>query len=206
MDIDDVLDSAKKGKKKSKKNKVPTLEIDDKHLSNAINEFRESKNNIKLANAKCKSISECMIVPAAKDFHNKVSQEAGLVFKTVKIIDKDGESVDVDVAKNQYKAVSEDDIDEIKDIVGEDQFGELFESSMHVSLTKEALADQEIVMKLIKAVGKDNFAKYFTVNKVFVPNDAFHEARFIGKPRLKNRINKTIEEGLVNPFSPSVRA
>ena len=203
MDIDSIMDGAAKNPKKSKKNTVPVMMVTDNKVKKAIVAFVRAKEQEKTAKANiCKASED--IVPVAEKFHEAESISRGDVPASVKLQVKDGASVTVDVAKQQYSKIPIDQEEELRDLFGED-FDNYFEKVRTVQLSAKAIKDVDIMTKLIKAVGKERFHEFFEVVSSFKPKPAFHVARFIGKED-KQKARSLINEGKVVPFNPAVKA
>jgi hypothetical protein len=203
MDVDAILASAATDSSKKSKSNVPVLTVEDKTVADAIGKFIDAKNEIATLDATKKDAQED-IVPAAQAFHSEQLAGCAKVPTTVKLMLPDGRSVDVDVAKSQYKKTGVDQEPELKKRFGDD-YEDFFTKAMEIKLTAAALKDKDILAKLIKAVGQENFGKYFKVDHCLKPTDAFHNKRFTDD-KVKATADEVIAEGIVTPYSPAIRA
>lgn len=200
MDVDAIIAGAATDSSK-KKSTVPTKVVNDPEIVKGILDYKGAKKDKAIAEARLKMISEDVLVPFARHFHTE--QVTDKVPTTVKLQTEDGDAVDVDVAKNQYSKISVKEEPTLKELFGS-RYEDFFSKKLDIKLTSAAISDKDILAKLIKAVGQDNFAKYFKVEHTLVPTEAFHNARFTDKKAAKP-IAKVIGEGVVKPYSPAIR-
>lgn len=199
MNVDAILNGAAKSSKSKSKSNVPTMSTKDKKLVSAIKAFKESKKAEADAKAKNKAAAE-EIVPAARGFHKKSLN--GEVPTTVKIEAGDS-SVQVDVAKKQYSPINMEDQPLLVQTFGKSS-DMYFNRKLSISLTSAAISDKDILAKLIKAVGQENFNLYFEVKHSLEPTEAFHNARFLDDD-VAAKTADLIDEGIIKPYSPAIR-
>lgn len=200
--LDDLLDSANSAGSSKKKSEVPVLEITDPVITEKMASWAQANKDIDTAQAVKASI-ESELLPSAVNFHQKVVGETRKVPSTVKL-NSPTINMLVDVAKNQYKAIPLTDKEKVQTVFG-DEFDQCFVVSTEISLSDAALADKETLIKVIKAVGEENFKKYFDVKRVLKPTEALHIGRFTD-PSLKVKAEKAIEAGLLAPYKASFKA
>lgn len=186
------------------KNNVPIIKITNKEASTLIKKLiktQETKNVIEATIRDCQT----NLIPIIKENHVKALSQGIATAKTatIKLQCEDEKSISVDVAKCQYSKISADKESDLKEIFGED-YEECFNVVKSIELTKDALADEDILVKLIKAVGKENFAKYFKISNVIKPTNTFHEGRF-QEGNIKDKAEQVINEGIVNPYKIAIR-
>lgn len=198
MDVDAIMGNAASSPKKSKKNNTPTFEVKGK-TAKAIKQYVEQKRIADGAKANMDEAKEG-IVPEARRLHSEEVERQGKPLANIKLVAGDLE-VQVDVAKEQYSKININEEEELRERFGDD-YNELFSKEREVKLTKTALEDKNILVKLIKAVGKDNFAKYFDVTDYIKPTSKFHADRFLSGD---DRVKDVIEEELVKPFAIAIR-
>ena len=217
FDVDALLDGAASTGTKTKKSDTPTWELGNKDHQEIASRWVAANKAID-ANEAIKSAAEAELVPLVRAFHAKaITGTAKDVPAAVKVVAPAGNFM-VDIAKNQYKKVPLTDKPKLAAIFDPIAPGaavvdgattpvtdRLFAKVTEIKLTPEALADKEIITNLIKAVGKENFKKYFKVESNLQPTAAFHAARFLD-PALVPKIKTAIDEGLVSPYAPSFKA
>lgn len=197
-DLDAVLAGAATKTSKKKKSDIPTLEVKG-DIAKAVDKFCGIKATMETAKAKL-ALAQDDIVPAALEFHTKEIKKAGSLMKTIKLVTENN-SVQVDVAKNQYSAINADLEEDLKEQFGTD-YDQMFEKKMAIKLTEAAILDREILVKLIKAVGQENFADYFEVTHVISPKERFHNDRFL---KDDDRITDVLSEQKVKPYKVALR-
>lgn len=202
MDVDSIINKAAAEPKTKKKSDVPTLVTNDKKIAKAISDWRQAKTQENEAKTKYKLIAEQVLIPAAREFHKTKLAGLAKVPTTVKIESGDNQ-VQVDVAKKQYSVVPMDDQPELVSAFGK-KTEEFFERKISISLTNTAIKDKNILAKLIKAVGQENFQEYFKVEHSLVPTEAFHNARFLDA-KIAVKADKLIAEEVIKPYSPAIR-
>lgn len=202
VDVDAVLAGAATEPTNKKKSKVPTMTVTDPEVVKAITGWKQAKKDKSTAEARQKMLGEDHLVPAAREFHGQhIAGGVTSVPTTVKLQTDDGDAVDIDVAKNQYSKVPVSAEPDLKKQFGDD-YESFFAKKLDIKLTPTAVGDKEILAKLIQAVGQENFAKYFKVEHILVPTDAFHTARFTTD---SDKAGEVIDEGIVKPYSPAIR-
>lgn len=202
MNIDALLDDAG-SKTKAKKSSVPTFKATAK-VAKAITEFKKAKSDSDTATAKMKTCEDD-ILPEALKVHLEEVRKKGEPFTTIKLTADDGIDITIDVAKKQYSKINTDSEDDLRKRFGA-EYENMFEKKRDVKLTDAALEDKEILSKLIKAVGKENFSKYFKVDNYITPTTKFHTARFIDDDKKMNKVvTEVISEGVVVPYKPAFK-
>jgi len=199
IDVDDLLDSTAKSDSKKKKSDTPAFEVKGE-VAKAITNYKKAKKVKTTAEAKMRS-QEDEIVPTARELHLEEVKKLGKTITTIKLVTPDGDEIQVDVAKQQYSKIPTDSEEELRDRFGDD-YDDLFTKERDIKLTKAALKDREILKKLIQAVGKEDFAKYFEVKDHIVPKAEFHNSRFL---KDDDRVSGVIDEELVKPFKVAMR-
>lgn len=201
--LDDLLDNANAASGSKKKSEVPVLEITDPVIAENMAKWAQANKDIDTAEA-IKASIESNLLPTAQDFHQKVVSQTRKVPSTVKL-NSPTINMLVDVAKNQYKVIQLTEEDKLKTVFGAEDFDQCFVKATEIKLTDAALADKEILVLLIKAVGQENFNKYFEVKRVFKPTEGLHIGRFTDAA-LKVKADKAIDAGLLAPYKPSFKA
>jgi len=199
IDANDAIDTHAKSYPKRKKSDVPVFEVRGK-VAQAIIAYKKYYKDKKNVEDKIKKLSNDITVKAAC-LHSDEVKKTGTNVTTVKLSTKDGEEVQVDVAKRQYSKIDSGHEEELREIFGDD-YDEYFTKKREIKLTSHALDDMEIIKKLIKAVGKDKFPKYFEVKDCIVPTARFHDDRFVENDR---RISEVIAEEVVRPYKIALR-
>ena len=144
---------------------------------------------------------EAQIRPIAEDARQTHCQAVGAVVNTVVIEGDDGDNVKV---KNQrrYKAIDPKVMPDLKGIFGET--GDLIESKLKIRFTEDALIDEELLKKIVEAVGAENLTKYFDIREELSPTESFHVRRHTDSVFAK-AANSAISRGLITPVRQSVR-
>lgn len=225
FDLDAIINGGAATGAKTKKVEVPTMKIGAKDQLELVNTWIQANKAIDEHTAN-KKTAEAKLIPIAKNFHIKNLSAAREVNAAIILEATDTpkgseeaivHKIIVDVAKNQYKKVPVTDKGKLAAIFDPQEPGKeitgaptpvtdrLFARTTDIELTPEALADKEIMTKLVLAVGQENFKKYFKVTVNLVPTPVFHSARFLDTA-LVPKINEAIEAGLVTPYAPSFKA
>lgn len=199
MDVDAIIANAATDSASKKKSNTPTFQVDD--IAAQIASYKDAKRQKTTAEAKMAMIAEETIIPKARDLHSAHVKSSGKVITTIKLQTED-DSIDVDIAKNQYSKISVTNEPDLKKEFGK-KYEIFFAKKLEIKLTESAIADKDILAKLIKAVGQENFVKYFKVEHNLVPTEAFHNARFLDDA-LSTKMDKVIGE-VVKPYSPAIR-
>ena len=215
MDLDKLLDNSASTGTKNKKSETPVMTVGNKEHLESMSKWLAANKAID-ANEAIKDKAEEELIPVARAFHAKNLAGLKEAPATVKLVAPIG-NIMVDIAKNQYKKVPTTDKEKLAAIFDPQEPGKevdsaptpntnkLFAVATEIKLTADALADSEILTKLVKAVGEENFRKYFAVERNLVPTVAFHHARFFDTD-LMPKIQKAIDQGLITPYSPSFKA
>lgn len=183
--------------------KAPVKKKDDKphfdvpELNDALNDWLEAKKMQQDGKA-LQQKAENDILEEAETRRLSKSLEDHKNYSTVVINDK----VMVNT-KNAYKAISDDDIAELRDTFGADA-DRFFRQKMSISFNEEGMQNEELINKVIEAVGEENLAKYFDIKQVYVPTEAFHDERSTN-PEIAAKAQEVISEGLVSPYKAAVR-
>jgi len=190
----DALKKAAKKKTSKSKSKTPDVQRDD--LNDALDKWLEASKMEKDAKA-LKAQAEAAMLDDIEDERIKACRADGEFHSAVKVNGKVTVSV-----QSRYSSIDPETEDEIKEIVG-DKYDEFFKEQTAVSLTPAALADEELLGKLMEAVGED-FERYFKVSQSITPTRAFHEQRATSQD-VGELYGKLQDEGLVKPYKPSVK-
>ena len=180
----------------SKKNGTPVLEKPE--LAEATADWKRADRMAKDAKA-LKAKAEGKIIPVATSEISDLSKQDGKAYTSVKVNDE----VLVTV-KNSYSAIDTENEKELKSVVGS-KFKEFFSTDTSVSLTPAFLNDQEAQAKVLKAIGEENFEKFFNVKMVLKPTEAYHKQR-LTNAEVAEMHEKLVADGLVNPAKPSFRS
>jgi predicted transcriptional regulator len=156
----------------------------------------------KAKTAKKKAVEEDL-VNEARIQHQSICEQNKSVSASIKLVTDDGDNIQIDIAKNQYKKIKKSMQPELKKIFGE-EMESCFTNEISVKLTNDALEDKEILTKLIKAVGQENFKKYFEVEQILKPTEKMHEGRFLD-PKIKTAVAVAVEAKMIEPYTPSVK-
>lgn len=188
--------AAKQAASPKKKSATPAAEIPE--LDGVIQEWIDAHKAEKDAKAK-KATAEATILPRAEEERLRHSMNSGAAASSVRVNDKVLVSV-----QNRYKKILPELADDIKTVVGNDKFDRLFREKTSISLTDEALANEELVGKLVDAVGEDDFERWFKVEQTLQPTEVFHKGR-VTDPLLRDAYRSLKEKGLVEGYKPSLK-
>jgi len=203
MDVDAIISDAATDNASKKKSNVPVMEIKNPTLEKRVRKYLDTYHKQQTTTGQLKKLEE-EILPKVKEFHEKTVQDSHTVPATVKLMLADGKTVSVDLAKNQYSKIKVDEEPHLKEVFGED-YESFFQKKLGIALTDEALKDKTILTKLVKAVGQDNFKKYFKVEHCLVPTERLHQERFLDE-EVKNKAEQVIDESVLKPYKPSFKA
>lgn len=189
-------EAAKKQTKKKSKSTAHCVNIDG--IDEAIEKWQANSMAKKNAEAIMK-ICEKQLIPIAESERLKESQSIGECVTTVRLNGK----INV-TAKNQYSEIADDDVEQLSKIFGKD-FKRFFAEKLEISLTPKAIEDEEIVAKLVAAVGEENLTEYFEIKQKLVPTTAFHNERSTNQ-KIGEKAAKAINDGLVKPYKSTFKS
>lgn len=196
VNVGDILGkAAKKSKKSSSKSNTPEVELSE--LDEAISDWKTASKAEKNAKAD-KARIELTLLAKAEEERLKVCQSEKTFHSSIRL---NGQVV-VSV-QNKYKKIDTDDYGDLEKIFGGDTDA-LFIAKTTIALSPAALADEEIVAKLIKAVGEENFGRYFEVDQQLVPTERLHHERATD-PVVAEQFEKAKEEGLIAPYKAAIK-
>lgn len=202
MTLDDVLAAATVDKSKKDKSKALEIAVSDAKILKKVDVWLNSSKQVDLEKAKMVSSQEDILEFARKHHLDHVGSTQTIP-ATVKLVIPTG-SLSIDLAKNQYgkivKATAEAGL---KKHFGE-HYGKCFTPIMGIKLTDAALADKDLLVLLVKAVGAENFSKYFEVEQLLKPTPTLHEGRFLNE-EIQTAYEGAAAEKLIAPYAPSFK-
>lgn len=202
MNLESILASATSTKSSKDKSKALEIPVTDAKTIKKVDTWLNSSKQVDLEKAKMVS-SQDDILSFARKHHLEHVESTQSIPATVKLVIPTG-SLSIDLAKCQYCKINRQTSEEgLKKAFGEN-FTKCFDKKMSISLSAAALAEKGIIETLVKAVGADNFAKYFEVEQTLVPTKVMHEGRFID-PDIKLAYEKAEEAKLITPFAASFK-
>jgi hypothetical protein len=194
MDLDSVLDSASTKKEGSKKSNIPTVKAGEE-LREIVTSYKEVQQKIESLTAKLKDMGETIIANALEE-KEKYMIETGTFIKSVKIpTSKKDETVTV-VWSDWYSKIPLDAKEEIQNNFP-DNYDSYFETNRSIKV-KDVTEDD--LKELIKRVGKDDFAKFFEVERWISPKTRFTEDQHKLPKDVRYNLN-----GLVKQKTPSIK-
>jgi hypothetical protein len=197
VDVNALLaDAATAAPATKSKSKAPRVEI--KGLEPKIKQWIKAKTDMDNAEAEMKSAA-VEIIAAADEAKKAECRKVGK-YETSIVING---QVQV-VTQNKYSKIDPSKKAEIEKVVGEEEYCKLFTTKTEVELTDAALADGEILKKLIGAVGPDKFKTYFKVSQTLVPTSVLHEGIVMDK-ELDVKTQKLKDAGILKPYTPAVK-
>jgi hypothetical protein len=183
---------------KKSKSTTPVVELEE--LSDQVKTWVEAKKNEKDAKARLSGAGE-EIKPVAEEARRKICMDTGNYASSVKI-KAGGETITMST-KNAYSKIPTEQAPQLDEIFGEDK-DKFFKEKMTIALTDAAMNDEEIVNKLVEAVGAENLAKYFDIKQFIEPTEALHTQRSTDA-KVAAMADRAINEGVLRPYSPSFR-
>lgn len=200
--LDDILASATTTKSAKDKSKALEIAVSEAKIIKKVDTWLDSSKQVDLHKAKMVS-SQDDILEFARKHHTEHVGSTQAIPATVKLVIPTG-SLSIDLAKNQYGKIQRGPSEPaLKEIFGEN-FGKCFVSQLSIKLTDAALSEKGILETLIKAVGADNFKKYFEVEQLLKPTAALHEGRFLD-PAIKVAYDDAAEKKLIAPYAASFK-
>jgi len=187
--------AASKTTTKAKKDDKPRFAVPE--LSDAVDQWLEAKK-MQQDGKSLQTAAENSILDEAESRRLEKSLDESKNHGTVVINDKIMVS-----AKNAYSAISEDSIDDLKEIFG-DEVERFFKEKTSISFSDEALKDETLIDKIADIVGDENIDKFFVVKQCFVTTDAFHDARSTDSATAA-KAKEAMDSGLVKPHKSAVR-
>jgi hypothetical protein len=143
---------------------------------------------------------EAQIHPVAEEARQTHCQSVGAVVNTV-VIEGEGGNVKV-TNQRRYKAIDPKVMPDLKGIFGETE--SLIESKLKIRFTEDALVDEELLRRIVEAVGAENLTKYFDIREELSPTESFHVRRHTDSVFAK-AANSAISRGLITPVKQSIR-
>lgn len=203
LDVDAVISGAATAKKKKKKSSVPLVKVTEPEVEHIVKKYIKTSEEMATLKAVLQDTAD-EIIPYARRRHKEVVTSEAKLHTTIKLQTADSKSISVDVAKNQYGKVDIDEEPDLKETFG-DKYEQYFVKELNISLTRDAMKDKKVLAKLIKAVGQENFDKYFEVSHYLKPTEKFHQDRFLDEDA-SEKIDEVISEEIVKPYKPAIRA
>jgi hypothetical protein len=181
-----------------KKSEKPVYNIEDLHES--IAQFLEAYKNKSDAEAQ-QAAAEALILPQAEMERLKFCQDNGKLESTVKFQSPAGDIMIS--ASNAYSKIDPAKEESLRALYG-DLFDTYFSLKSEVELSEAALKDENIIGKLVEAVGQENFDRYFKVKQYIAVNKNYHEARSTST-ELQTKHEEAAENDLVKCNKSSVK-
>lgn len=195
-DLNDLLAAIGNSQpKKPTKSGVVNTESTD--LDPKIDSWLDGRRMVKEGETKM-SVAELSILPKAEKLRVEQSLRDGELHSSIKI----NEKITI-TAANRYSAVASENFALLKKEFG-DRTGDYFLTQVDLSLTAEALADAEVIKKLLKTFGSD-FTKYFNLKNSFKPTENFHRDRVLNA-EVRGKADVLIAEGVIKPAKSSIKS
>ncbi len=194
FDLNAVLAGATAPKaSKSKKSAVPVLVVGD-DVKKLVTRVREVKEELDSAESMYETLGAELIAkvaPLREDLCRKAYQSS------VRIPDAKGLSVGISWA-DKYCAIPSENEEALRAIAG-DAYDDYFTGSIEVSVRD---ISEESLTELVKAVGPERFARFFSVTKTIKPATRFTQEQFnVFTPEQRQQF---IISG-VKQFKPSIK-
>ena len=195
--------AAKKAVPTKAKDAIP--EFINNNLRKNVELFLNAKKNKKKAESQTK-LAEPNIIKAAMAERVEVCTKAGRYFSSIKAT-ANGENgappltVTVKFA-NKYSKIPTDREEDLREIYGDD-YDKYFKEATTATLTPIAMDDESFIEIVMKAIGPENFSRYFNVEQTIEVKKTYHELRVMDKElAAKHKIADT--KGLIKCNKPSV--
>lgn len=180
---------------KDKKNEQRFLNLS---LSQSINAWRKGKALIAEGKALVAD-AEADILPQAERARSKVCRSSGEFLSNVVV----NNEIMV-IWKNQYSKIDPKFERDLKEDFGE-KAPQYFEEALEISLKAEAITNEKLLDKLIKACGgKDKLGEYFDVVRFFKPTEKLHQEAVTNK-KVGSKVGRLKVRGILKPYKPSLR-
>lgn len=180
----------KKGKDESPRVELPQHAESINNWAQAHNDKKDAESRMAEAEAKfLKDVEQARVEACRTD---------GKYHSTVKVNGKISAS-----AANRYSEIDTKDFPTIEKVFG-DKTKDFFKERTEITLTEAALNDENIMQKLIEAVGAEKFTTYFDVKQFVKPTETFHEGRALDI-EVGAKANVLMEQGIVKPSKIAVK-
>lgn len=102
--------------------------------------------------------------------------------------------------KDAYSKIPTDKADEIRDLVGS-KYDDYFKEVNEIVVKEDVAANEDLLAKIIEAVGPDVFDKFFDVAQHIRPTTRFTQERYRElSPEVNNQLDVTVRQ-----YKPAVR-
>lgn len=181
----------------SKKSKVTAPEVNLPKCKDDIKTWLKAAEDEAEAKAK-KGEAEAKFLQAVDEARLALCRRDGKHYAAIHVND------DITVSTtNRYSEISTGQRELLESVFGDDvKF--LFQTKTSVELTSEAINDENIIAKLVAAVGEENFTRFFSVTQSLTPTELFHTRRSTD-PGLSEKADKLIGDGVLRPYKAGVR-
>jgi hypothetical protein len=103
----------------------------------------------------------------------------------------------------KYSNVPEERKESLQDAFG-DTFELYFADTLSIGLKKEAANNEEVLEKLLEALGPEFFAMHFDVKRDLVVQEAFHHDYSV-RVEVQETAQPFLDEETIRPYSPSLK-
>lgn len=193
VSLDDILSGATTEKKSGSTSKVPVLQIDEdtKKLVKEIREIKEEMDNIE-AQFKLK---EAELIEKVKPLREKICQQA--FTSSIKIPSSDNLSILMSW-KHAYSKVKMDMKAALDTMTG-GRFSEFFAVKMEITTRSN---DENSLKELIGLVGKENFPRFFNVERWIAPTERYTSEFFTAfEPKHRAELSAAVRQ-----YKPAIKA
>jgi hypothetical protein len=180
------------------KKKTDKPEINDPGLEQAVGDWLKAKATETSAAAD-KALAEAIFLSPAVQKIIDASNEGGQPESSVIINGKVMVSI-----QDRYGKIGIESVVTLTEIFGEEGVKEYFEEKMEISLTEAALADDQLLSKLVAAVGQDNLERYFDIKRYMAPRPNFHHDR-LTKKSITAKATRAMDAGVLTTPKGSVK-
>jgi|GEM_PF-1611569 len=195
FNLADVLATAAEPKKeKSAKSKVPVLTVSNEIKARAA-KIREVKAELDSLESMYETLS-AEIVESVSPIRETLCRQQGYQ-SSVRIPDTKGLSIGISWS-DKYSRIGAENEKALREIAG-DSFDEYFSRDMVITVKD---ISEESLKEIVKAVGPERFAQFFSVEKTFKPNTRFTHEQFTAFTQEQRQ--KLMQAG-VKQNKPSIR-
>lgn len=173
------------------------ISIQGENVKGILGKWQRAHRDEKNANAQ-KRQAEAEILPLAEKEWIKRCREDKTFYSSMNI----NGAVTMTVP-NRYSKIDPKHYETLEEIFGDD-VDSFFKEEMEIALTPEALKDEEILRKLIKAVGEEDFARYFSVSQYLTPTEKLHHERALSA-EVGEQFDDGKNKGLLKPAKSSIK-
>ena len=178
---------------KPKKSKSSVVDVSNPEMEEVCNQLIEASRDYKNAEAALK-LAQAEVIDYVKPLHRDGLKKNDPV-KSFRLNEKV-----LCLFTDKFKVVGEEDSKEIKEAIGEEAMGRLFQEKLSLSIKKEIAADDEKIGQLLEILGEENLHKFFDFSVVSVARKDFFKN--VARESVVNELEDVIDR---IHYKPTVR-